>query len=93
MLPVAVFGGPGFDPYQIDVASLRLGVTGVEAAPQQNNSFLDVNFDGDVDLVVKFRIPDTGMTCSTSQLVLTGQVLNGQALAGSDSVMPVGCKP
>jgi len=93
MLPVAVFGRPGFDPYQIDVARLRLGVTGVEAAPQQNSSFQDVNLDGEVDLVVNFRIPDTGMTCSTSQLVLTGQMLNGQALAGSDSVIPVGCKP
>ena len=93
MLPVVVYGGPGLDAYQIDVASLRLGVTGVEAAPHKNHSFQDVNWDGDVDLVLKFRIPDTGMTCTTNQLLMTGQLLSGLPLVGSDSVRPVGCKP
>jgi hypothetical protein len=92
-LPVVVFGSPGLDVYQIDVAGLRLGVTGVEAAPHKNYSFQDVNSDGEMDLVLRFRIPATGMSCTTSQLLMTGALLSGQALAGGDSVTPVGCKP
>ena len=92
MLSVVVFGSPGLDVNQIDVAGLRLGVTGVEAPPQKNHSFQDVNSDGDMDLVVRFRIPATGMTCTTNQLLMTGALLSGQALVGSDSVKPVGCK-
>jgi hypothetical protein len=88
-----VFGSPGLDTFQIDVATLRLGVTGLEAAPHKNSSYQDVNLDGDMDLVLNFRIPDTGITCTTNQLLMTGQMLNGLPLTGSDIVTPVGCKP
>jgi len=93
MLPVVVFGSPGLDTSQIDVGSLRLGVTGVEAPPHKNRFFQDVNWDGDTDLVLDFRIPDTGMTCTTNQLLMTGQLLSGLPIAGSDVVKPVGCQP
>ena len=92
MLPVVVFGEPALDPYQIDVAGLRFGVTGQEATPR-SHSFLDINADGEVDLAVNFRIPDTGMSCTTTQLMLTGTLQNGQVLVGTDNVSPVGCKP
>ncbi len=93
MLQVVVFGSPGLDTSQIDVASLRLGVTGLEAAPRKNYSYQDVNLDGEMDLVLHFRIPETGITCTTNQLLMTGQMLSGLPLTGSDIVTPVGCKP
>lgn len=93
MLQVVVFGSPGLDTFQIDVATLRLGVTGLEAAPHKNYSYQDVNLDGDTDLVLNFRIPETGITCTTNQLLMTGQMLSGLPLTGSDIVTPVGCKP
>ena len=93
MLQVVVFGSPGLDTIQIDVAGLRMGVNGLEAAPHKNYSFQDVNLDGDTDLVLHFRIPETGITCTTNQLLMTGQMLSGLPLTGSDIVTPVGCKP
>lgn len=93
MLPVVVFGSPGLDTLQIDITNLRLGITGLEAAPRKNHSYQDVNLDGEMDLMLQFRIPETGITCTTNQLLMTGQMLNGLPLTGSDIVTPVGCKP
>lgn len=93
MLPVVVFGSPGLDTLQIDITNLRLGITGLEAAPRKNSSYQDVNLDGEIDLVLQFRIPETGITCTTNQLLMTGQMVSGLPLTGSDIVTPVGCKP
>ena len=91
-LPVAVFGSPAFDPNLIDVASLRLGATGQEAAPVKH-VFKDVNLDGEVDLLVRFTIADIGVTCTTKQLMLKGALQSGQEVVGTDFVNPVNCTP
>ncbi len=91
-LPVAVLGSPTFDPHLIDVASLRLGATGQEAAPV-NRVFKDVNGDGEVDLQVRFTIADIGLSCTTKQLMLKGSLQSGQVIVGNDFVYPANCTP
>jgi hypothetical protein len=91
-LPVAVFGSPTFDPHQIDIAGLRLGATGQEAAPS-GQVFKDVDSDGNVDLLVRFTIADIAMSCTTRQLMLKGTLLGGQVIVGTDQVHGVNCPP
>ncbi len=91
-LAVAVFGSPTFDPHQIDLASLRLGATGQEAA-LAGKGFKDVNSDGNVDLIARFTVADIALTCTTRQLMLTGTLLSGQVIVGTDQVHVVNCTP
>ncbi len=91
-LPVAVFGSPAFDPYLVDVASLRLGPTGQEAAPV-GHVFKDVDSDGNVDLLIRFLISDIGLACTTKQVILQGALLSGQVIVGTDFVYPTNCTP
>ena len=91
-LAVAVFGSPTFDPHQIDLASLRLGATGQEAA-LAGKTFKDVDSDGNVDLIARFTIADIALACTTRQLMLTGTLLSGQVIVGTDQVHVVNCTP
>ena len=91
-LAVAVFGSPTFDPHQIDLTSLRLGATGQEAA-LAGKGFKDVNSDGDVDLIARFTIADIALACTTRQLMLTGTLLSGEVIVGTDQVHVVNCTP
>ena len=91
VIPVALLRDGFFDLASIDVTTLRFGVTGHEAAPLQ--SFLeDVDDDGDLDLLLFFNSQDSGIECGTLFTYVTGRTLNGQEIAGADSVATVGCK-
>ncbi len=89
---VAVFGSPSFDPYQVDLASLRLGATGQEAA-LAGKGFKDVDSDGNIDLIARFTIADIALACTTRQLMLTGTLLSGEVIVGTDQVHVVNCTP
>ncbi len=46
----------------------------------------DVDDDGDTDLVVHFRLGDTGLTCDSGEGTLEGETFDGQAITGTDAV-------
>ena len=50
----------------------------------------DVDNDGDIDLVLHFRLGDTELTCASTAGNLTGETFGGEAIEGSDAVRMVG---
>jgi hypothetical protein len=46
----------------------------------------DVDGDGDTDLVLHFRLGDTGLTCDSVEGTLEGETFDGQAITGTDAV-------
>jgi Beta-propeller repeat len=90
-LPVAVLSTDTFSaPADVDVASIRFGVTGTEAAPLRSTR-VDVNKDGLPDLLLHFSIPDTGIVCGATTAALSGRTVDGQEFRGSAPIQTIGC--
>lgn len=91
MIVIAILTTPRFDASSVDITSLRFGVTGQEAIPH-HVAVDDVDFDGDLDLLVFFRSQATDINCGTLFTYISGKTLTGHAIAGTDSVAVVGCR-
>src|SRR5262249_48077497 len=89
-LRVAVLTDGSFDASTIDPTTLRFGAKGTEAAPLRV-VLRDIDGDGDIDAIIRFAIPDTGIVCGNSSAFLTGKTVSGQAFQGSDSIVTVQC--
>ncbi len=79
-----------FDAMTVAPATLRLGATGTEAAPLRVNR-TDVDRDGDTDLQVFFAVPEMGVECEDTTLILKGRTTDGQEIEGSASIQTEGC--
>jgi hypothetical protein len=90
LVRVAILTTEEFDATSIDLASLRFGATGAEAAPLRA-VLQDVDHDGDTDLLVFFPSRDTGIDCETLFTYISGVTTTGVSIAGTDSVAMVGC--
>jgi hypothetical protein len=55
-----------------------------------NSVVFYVDGDGDLDLLLQFKVQDTGIVCGTTSR-LTGRTVGGLPIEGSDSVTTVGC--
>jgi len=91
VIPVAILTTATFDATTVDPTTVRFGATGTEAAPLQS-ALEDVDGDGDIDLILHFGTPATGIQCGGTSASLTGETLSGQVIQGSDSISTVGCK-
>jgi len=77
-----------FNAAYVDPASLKLGAN---LAPVLNYQPSDIDGDGDTDYTYQFNTGATGVTCLDTRLTLTGKTYWGVPLAGSDTVVPIGC--
>ena len=91
IIPVAILTNHDFDAHTVDPHSVRFGKQGTEATAMQF-VMVDVDGDGDLDLLLHFRIQDTQIQCGEKSASFTAHTSCGQAIAGSDSVVTVGCR-
>jgi len=90
LVPVAILTTAAFNGASVNPATVRFGATGTEAAPVRS-ALRDVNGDRKADLVLQFRVRDTGIQCGMTSAALTGRTKTGQPIKGSDSIVTVGC--
>jgi len=91
-IPVAILGSDTFDVADVDVTTLAFGPSGAPPAHDPAGHLEDVNGDGFTDLVLHFKENGIGIECVDTVATLTGELLDGTPLEGTDSVTPVLCK-
>ena len=91
IIPVAILGTPTFDVSSVDVSSVRFG-PGAASAARGHGHRKDVNRDGLPDLVLYFRIRESGIQAGDTQVVLSGMTLGGEGFRDSDQIVTVGNK-
>ena len=52
---------------------------------------MDANGDSKLDLVLRFKIRETGIRCGDTSASLTGKTFSGQDIQGTDAIQTVGC--
>lgn len=88
VIPVAVLTSTSFDATMLDVTSLRFG-PGSAVEAHGKGHVEDVDFDGDLDLMLHFDTQASGLTNSDVSATLIGTTQSGVPVAGSD-VLNVG---
>ena len=86
---VAILSISVFAASMVDPPTVRFGPAG--ASPDLDHvQTKDVNGDGRPDLVLRFRIRDTGVQCGQSTATLTGRTVLGDRISGTDIIHVVG---
>jgi thermitase len=90
-VPVAILSAAGFDAEAVWVPSVRFGATGTEAEPL-DAVVSDADADGDLDVILRFSIPATGIQCGHTSALLRGQLSDGSVIQGADVIRTIGCR-
>jgi hypothetical protein len=92
VIPVAILTTPDFDATTVDHATVRFAgaaeTHGKPGAPKRHEE--DVDGDGDVDLVLHFRVGETDLDCDSTEATLTGETFDGTPIEGSGPLKMVG---
>jgi hypothetical protein len=88
-LPVAIFGSDSFDVADVDVATLAFGPIGASFDHSHGPHFEDLSGDGLTDLMVHFRIEETGIVLGEMQACVAGETLDRTPFEGCDAVRTV----
>jgi hypothetical protein len=79
-----------FDPpSQVDIPTVEFGPDSANAI---RFKVKDKNNDGLGDLLLRFKIPETGIACGDTEATLIGETFDGESFTGTDSIKTVGCK-
>ena len=89
-IAVAILTTRSFDATTVDPTTIRFVASGIEAAPV-HSATQDVDGDGDIDMILHFITQDTGITCGNASASLTGEIVSGVRITGSDSIETMGC--
>ncbi len=90
VIPIAILTTPDFDATTVDPATISFEGANVAFVNQSSGDGQarteDVDDDGDLDLVLGFRLDETYLTCDATDGVLRGTTIGGDRFVGKDSV-------
>ena len=95
---VAIKGGNGFDATQVAIDSVRFGPADAAPFPTNPYQIADIDSDGFMDMNVRFRIADTGLTCDMvdAEVNIRGALTVSPpeyGFVGADTVTTEACEP
>lgn len=90
IITVAIIGTSDLDVTQVNTRSVEF--EGAFEMHMQGH-FEDIDGDGDIDLVFRFRMGDTVLRCEDTEGKLTGLLVDGTPFEGTDAVKMVSLGP
>ncbi|MCH7999584.1 MAG: cadherin-like domain-containing protein [Chloroflexi bacterium] len=88
LISVAILTTPTFDATTVDANTVQLG-PGAATKAHANAHVEDVDADGDLDLALHFRTPETGIAPGDTEACLTGETFDGTPIEGCDAIRTV----
>jgi len=88
VVPVAILTTDTFDATTVDPASVVFGPDAAAKAHKEAH-VLDVNYDGDLDLLFHFAVAETGIASGDTAACLEGYTYDGLFLTGCDYLTTV----
>lgn len=85
-IPVAILTDEVFDATYVDPDTVRFAPDRVSPV---HNALEDADGDADIDMILHFRMQDTGITPAHPEVMLTGETYDGIAIFGIDYIVVV----
>jgi hypothetical protein len=91
VMPVAILSTPDFDATLVEIATVSL--TAEQGSFRTlDHALEDVDADGDLDLLLRFRLAQVDIGCGPTRLELSGATKGGAPIHGVDTVFATGCR-